>query len=425
MRIWLIKLEEPLPIDPSYRPYRIGMLASALLARGHDVTRWAGDRMHLTGEERFGSDKSISLSNNEKLEILSSPLKYKRPLSPLRWIDNLYLAHKFKKVALTREAPDIIVAAMPTPELANAAVYVAQHLNVPVILDARDFWPEIFDSEFQGLKKIFAWPVVRMMKWNLSRACRKATSCVGITNFYRDHLLTYAVRPVDPYLDRVFPLGYDETLNHFPQNATDQLRAYWETILKGKDDLKERKLIYFAGRFNSTVLNEIQSVKVLVEKFEKERPEVFFVLCGTGQYEKEIRTTLSRFSNVVMPGEIDSVKLAYLRSISYIAFQPIENRIDYLNSLSNKFFEYISSGLPIITSLAGKTEREIIKNDIGFVYKDEKSLLKLMMKICDDQKLRDDLSNNAKNLFETKYRSKIIYEDFSTHCEAVLAKWGT
>ena len=59
MNIWLVKLEESLPIDENYRPYRMGMLAEALLQREHHVIRWASDRMHLTNTNRFGKDTTI------------------------------------------------------------------------------------------------------------------------------------------------------------------------------------------------------------------------------------------------------------------------------------------------------------------------------------------------------------------------------
>ena len=47
MHVWLVKLEDSLPVDDAYRPYRMGMLAEALITAGHTVTRWASDYQHL------------------------------------------------------------------------------------------------------------------------------------------------------------------------------------------------------------------------------------------------------------------------------------------------------------------------------------------------------------------------------------------
>ncbi|MBT4146562.1 MAG: glycosyltransferase WbuB, partial [Gammaproteobacteria bacterium] len=54
MHVWLVKLEEQLPIDEGFRPYRMGMLADALVKKGHRVTRWCSDLEHLRGKNRFG-----------------------------------------------------------------------------------------------------------------------------------------------------------------------------------------------------------------------------------------------------------------------------------------------------------------------------------------------------------------------------------
>jgi glycosyltransferase involved in cell wall biosynthesis len=157
---------------------------------------------------------------------------------------------------------------------------------------------------------------------------------------------------------------------------------------------------------------------------EKLFPDYIFVFCGTGSYEKEIQTSFKKMSNMIMPGYVNSINLAYLRSVSYLALQPIENRFDYTKSLSNKFFEYISSGLPIITSLRGITESEIKKNKIGYTYKNEIDLFDVMAKLYNDHTLRNNMSKNAKKLFIDKFSHEKVYNNFAIHCENVVKNFN-
>lgn len=418
MNIWLVKLEESLPIDQNYRPYRMGMLADALIQRKHHVTRWVSDRIHLTGQNRFGCDKTIQYGSNQVFEILNSGIEYKKPLSPMRLLDNFYLTYKFKKIARSREKPDLIVCAMPTPELAKASSQLGQCFNVPVVIDARDYWPDIFEQELVGLKKILAWPIVKLMKYNLNFATNKATSLIGITDFYRDYLLRYANRKCIEGMDGVFPLGYSVALNVLSDSEVLESKTYWEELL-GKG-WYNKKIIYFAGRLNSTVFKAIDPVISLVKKAENLLPDYVFVFCGSGQYEDEIKSSFDGLSNVVTPGEVSARNLSYLRSNAYLALQPIENRVDYLNSLSNKFFEYLSSGLPIITSLRGITEDAIKRNEIGFVYSDAEQLSDFMGQLYYNEALRNEMAERAKQLFDNEYSSDIVYRKFAEHCEKVV-----
>ena len=120
-----------------------------------------------------------------------------------------------------------------------------------------------------------------------------------------------------------------------------------------------------------------------------------------------------------LPGEISSKNLSYLRKKSFVALQPIENRIDYLNSLSNKFFENISSGLPILTSLKGITQQVIEKEQIGFSYDNVDELIEYLKMLTSNMMIRGEISKRASDVFVQSYSSEVVYEKFADHCEMI------
>jgi glycosyltransferase involved in cell wall biosynthesis len=419
MHVWLVKLEEQLPLDENYRPYRMGMLANALLERGHSVTRWCSDFNHLSGEYRFGEDQTVVFTDSQTFELLNSGIRYRKPVSLLRLLDNLYLSHKFKRKALKKAAPDLIVCSMPTPELAKVSSDISIHFNVPLIIDARDFWPDIFDNELTGLKKLLAKPIIFLMKKNLKKACANAISLVGITAFYKDHLLNYSGREATEQ-DAVFPLGFDQRINLISEDEAKDLKSYWSDKIGTDLDSCNKKIVYFAGRLNSTVFMAIDPVLDAAKYFEKKGSEYLFILCGSGQCRDLIMKKISGLKNVILPGEVSSKSLSYLRSKSYLAIQPIENRVDYMNSLSNKFFEYTSSGLPILTSLTGITREVIETKKLGYAYSGSDQLINCLLELGENKVLRNEMSENANKVFLIEYSSDVVYQAFAKHCEKIF-----
>ena len=418
MHIWLVKLEEPLPIDSDYRPYRMGMLADALLNRGHTVTRWASDYNHVTHKYRLGKRASVKIADRYSAELLNSGITYSNALSPKRVVDNFLLYRQFKKAALKMSAPDVIVSSMPTPEMASASAEIARFYKIPFVLDARDMWPDVIESELKGVKAILAKPIISRMRHHLKFASKNASSLVGITEFYRDHLLKYAGREVSRS-DRVFPLGFDSAAGSFQESEEEELHAFWAS--KGVN-LNEMDIVYFAGRLNSTVFHPIDVVIDAAKALITIKPTVRVILCGSGAYEFAIKQKASFVSNVIFPGEISAKALSKLRKHSIAALLPVERRVDYQNSLSNKFFEYLSSGMPVLSWLDGLPGKTLEQSHCGFIYNSTNQLIDYIVKLVESPYERDAMSSNATQLFNREYSAHIVYDKFAQHIEKLVNK---
>jgi hypothetical protein len=152
----------------------MGMLTDNLLLRGHSVKRWCSDLHHLSRKKRHGENHALEFSDGFNLVFFSSGLNYKPPFSPLRFLDNTLLAYRFTPEAMQHEAPGVIVCSVPTPEMARASSDMALYFGVPLILAARDEWPEVILDELNGLKKIVVLPVIAWIKMNLKVAAKRA-----------------------------------------------------------------------------------------------------------------------------------------------------------------------------------------------------------------------------------------------------------
>ncbi|WP_422416348.1 glycosyltransferase [Pseudomonas sp. GZD-222] len=418
MNVWLVKLEEPVPLDSDYRPYRMGMLESALVARGHSVLRWCSDLNHLTGTARYGFSTSVVYTDHQRYEFISSGVKYKSPISIGRIVDNFLVKLKILRKARTLEAPDLIVCSMPTPALCKLSADLSNHFSVPLVLDCRDYWPEIISHEAKGWKSLAAKALVFKMQRDLRYACKKACSFVGITEFFTDHLVRYSGRAAGRF-DAVFPLGFNPAAIAALAHESDDVREYWVT--HGVDIAKQKKIFYFAGRLNSTIYNAIQPVVDAAKALELSEPDVLFVVCGSGSHEVAIKEKFSSCSNVILPGEVEAAALKFLRGHSIAALQPVDRRIDYQNSYSNKFFEYLSSGLPVFSWLDGISGQKLVSEQCGFIYNSAEELTAQVLRFCGDENLRLTMSSRARELFDREFDAEIVYSAYAQHLETVHA----
>lgn len=394
------------------------MLADALLKRGHSVTRWAGDYNHLSHQDRIGRTATIELAEGYRATLLHTAIKYGTGATALRFVNNCLLTLQFYSLGTRRERPNVIVCAMPTPEMALASALLGARRKIPLILDARDMWPDILESEAMGMKRWLLKPVIGSMKLALRYAATRSKALVGITDFFRDHLLHYASR-APGRLDSTIPLGFRALAAGVTAAERRRLVDFW--IRSGVHLDRESNVVYFAGRLNKTVAAKFHMVVEAAGILSKRCPSVQIVIAGSGSEEGTIRELAAMSGNIALPGEVTPDALAVLGEHSLASLLAVDRRVDYQNSLSNKFFEYLSNGRPILSYLNGLPGETISACDCGWVYNSGTELASQIERLIEDPALARAMGERAKLLFDTKYDSEVVYETFVDLIEAVAA----
>src|SRR2546425_947828 len=117
-----MQIGEPLPTRP-VREMRTALLCRKLAARGHSVLWWASAFDHFAKQWLFTDDTRTRVDSG--LEILAlKGCGYQDNLSLRRLVDHRLIARKFRRLSKSESRPDLIVASMPSHDLAyEAAVY--------------------------------------------------------------------------------------------------------------------------------------------------------------------------------------------------------------------------------------------------------------------------------------------------------------
>ena len=206
MKIWLIQTGEDIPFERGIRKLRTAVLAEELVERGHEVTWWASSFSHLRKEWIKRNETSVPLDNGVNVELLHGR-GYTSNVSLARVIDHRIVARQFRLRSTEIDNPDIIVCSLPPYDLAYQAAQYAKRRDIPLIIDARDFWPDIFLDFVPGILR----PLIRIALYSEFRMTRSAfNQADAITAMSEDMLdwaLSYREREKSR-ADRVFHLGF-------------------------------------------------------------------------------------------------------------------------------------------------------------------------------------------------------------------------
>ena len=108
-----------------------------------------------------------------------------------------------------------------------------------------------------------------------------------------------------------------------------------------------------------------------------------FIFCGDGdkknKYEKKYKS-----KNILNTGFVNHETITYVMKNSHIGILPYSNTEMWYNTIPNKFIEYLSEGLYLLTSLKGGLIYDLIKkNNLGSSYskEKEKNLINILPKI--------------------------------------------
>ena len=144
MNVWLVVISEPLPSDAgATRLLRMGQLRECLLSRGHTVTFWTSTFDHVSKTHR-AKETRVDKQGAGSVEVLLHGRAYKKHVSISRIINHIQVARAFSKKSCALSAPDVILVSFPSLELALSVVNFGRNMNIPVVVDIRDLWPDIF-----------------------------------------------------------------------------------------------------------------------------------------------------------------------------------------------------------------------------------------------------------------------------------------
>jgi len=328
------------------RPYNFGINLNKI---GYNVKVFAASYLHFS-DINLINNKDLYITNNES-EIpfifintsSSSGNGIGRILNMISYYKNLLKAAK--QLIKEGERPDLIIASSPHPLALIAGIKIAKKINIPCISEIRDFWPEVF---FMGgrLKEqsIIGRILVKGEYWIYKNSDAIIFLKEGDYTYITDKKWDIAQGgSID--LEKCYYINNGVNIEDFNLQIENE-------ILEDPDLDSDKFNVVYAGAIRpvNNVGNILNAAKLL-----KENNDIQFLIYGDGNQLDllEKRIVDEKITNVKMKGYVDKKYMPYVLSKSSV------NILNYSQSKynwsrgnsSNKLFEYMASGKPIISTV--------------------------------------------------------------------------
>ncbi len=414
MNVWLINSSEPVPTDPgNVRLRRTGILAEMLASRGHKVVWWTSTFRHLLKIQRFPRHTAVDVTDHLRLRFLRVPAYY-RNISLSRLWNHHLLGRNLRRLAPAESRPDVILCSFPTVELSDEAVRYGARFGVPVVLDIRDLWPDIFldmaPRWARGPARIALQPLFRAAR----RACRGAFAVSGHVPGFVEWGLRRAQRQPTRF-DRDFPFAY--AVADFDEATMTEAKRFWQG--HGVPARPTTFVVCFAGAISHQF--DLETVLRAARRLGPAH-DVQFVLAGAGVRTDAYRKLAADCPNVVLPGWVTEPQVQSLLGMSRLGLAPYVGRRDFEVSIPNKAIEYFSAGLPVLTSLQRGVLLDLLReHKCGTTYADDAQLAELIRGYQGLPRELEQMSQNASALFADRFTAAKVYGAMADYLEDVAA----
>jgi glycosyltransferase involved in cell wall biosynthesis len=398
------------------------LLCTELRRRGHDVTMWTSAYDHVRKcwrPEYRAASTGVAIQPDGLPVRFMRGIGYRSNISVRRLVDHWVAARDFRAAARRLSPPDLIVASLPDHLSAAAAVAYASAQRIPVVVDVRDKWPDLFVDRARTLGgpllATVAAAALTGERWRARRALRNATGVVAMMDAMLSWGLRMAGRP-PRWTEAVFPLtpfarNFDgDGAEPKAGGAVDALRP----------QLRGRVVFTFVGTYNATqhpglVLDAVERLSA-AGTWDPARHAL--VVAGDGADAAAVRARTEAIPGAHYAGWVGPDDMRALLQASDVGLLPMNFATPAFN---NKAFAYLSSGLALVSCAQGELADLLATWQAGTTVPpaDAASMAAAIHKLADDGGAREAMRAASRELFRTQFDRATNYARFADHLERV------
>lgn len=383
-------------------------LARALVARGHAVTMVCGkndrDGLNLPYDET----RKWFRGTVDGIDVVALPLSYSNRDSIAR---RAFLFLRFgcrsAWLALTQDYDLLFATSTPlTAGIPGIAMKLCGRRK-SFVFEVRDLWPEL--PRALGMKNPFLLASMSVLEW---LSYRSADACVGLSPGIVEGIrkrarpgLAIAMVPNGCDLD-LFRPGQREGLQLPGVSPNDFVAAF----------------IGAHGTANG--LDAVLDAGAVLK--QRGRTDIKLVFIGDGREKDRLvqRSKAEGLSNVVFVAPLKKRALAELTGRIDCGLMVLADiPAFYFGTSPNKFFDYISAGIPVVCNYPGWMAEIIAENRCGHAVppRDPVKFADALCAIADQPSERRQMGRRARELAETRFSRSRLAEQIIATLESVAS----
>jgi glycosyltransferase involved in cell wall biosynthesis len=323
--------------------------AENLIKKGYEPTIFCSNIRHNTFDVIDVGSRlySTEVEENIPFVFVKTP-HYKgngksRIINMVSFYKNLFPVAK--EYSMKYGKPDIILASSVHPLTLVAGIKIAKKFNVPCICEVRDLWPEsIFAFDKAKEKSIIGKILITGEHWIYKNADALIFTKEGDTDYIKEKKWD-TMQGGNINLDKAYYINNGVDIEAFNNSI-------YTNVIDDIDLETEKFNVVYVGAIRpvNNVGNILDAAKLL-----KDNKDIQFLIYGDGNQKEmlEKRIADEGLTNVKMKGFVNKQYIPYILSKSSV------NILNYSNTQynwsrgnsSNKLFEYMASGKPIISTV--------------------------------------------------------------------------
>jgi len=323
--------------------------AKNLIKEGYNATIFCANTYHNkteyidTGTKKYTTD----VIDNIPFVFVKTIIALGNDINRIKNIVIFYfnLLSVAKKYAKINGKPDIIIASSVHPLTMIAGIQVAKKLAIPCICEIRDLWPEaIFSFNKVKEKSLLGKFLVSGEHWIYKKADALIFTKEGDVDYIKENKWDN-LQGGDIDLSKINYISNGIDLEEFN-------RLIEEKKLEDSDLDKNKFNVVYVGAIRP--VNEVGNI-LDAAALLKDEVDIQFLIYGDGNQKSllEKRVENENLNNVKMKGFVSKQLIPYILSRSYLnILNYSRTRYNWARgNSSNKLFEYMASGKPIISTV--------------------------------------------------------------------------
>jgi len=377
-------------------------MARALIRAGHEVTMICGS-CHGGMSGLDGSfNKGKRVGSVDGIQVMELELVYSNYQSFVKrsWI---FLKFAMRSIGIVLREPSDLVFATTTPLTAGLPGIFSRWLHgKKFVFEVRDLWPELPKAMGVITNPIILW-LMSVLEWI---SYHSAHACIGLSPGIVSGIKkrTRIDQPV-----AMIPNGCDTDLFNRPDISKEPyalLKLIPQTGLR----------CVFTGAHG--IANSLDAVlDAASELIERARCDIHLIFIGNGNLKPHLikRAADERLRNCVFLDPIPKLTLAKMLPHFDVGLMILDNLpAFYYGTSPNKFFDYISCGMPVLNNYPGWIADIIEENGCGMAIPPDNpaAFANALEFLADHPDKAKQMSRNCRTLAESKFSRADLSNQF-------------
>ena len=325
-------------------------MAKRLLGHGHSVTMvcgsYGGGKTGLTNKFTKGRREGLL----DGITIIEFDLAYANTDGFLKRA-GVFLKFAVKSIGIALSYKYDVVFATTTPLTAGIPGIFARWLrNKPFVFEVRDLWPEL-PKEMGVIKNPVVLAAMSALEWC---SYRSAHRCIGLSPGIVEGIKKRGVKK--------------DSIELVPNGCDIAIFSGQTSSWRPNGVLDSDLMAVFTGTHG--LANGLDAVLDAASELKKrDVKNIKLVLVGQGKLKVDLqqRAQDENLDNVIFHEPVNKHKLAGLMKGADLGLQSLANiPAFYYGTSPNKFFDYISAGLPVLNNYPGWLAGMIEDNQCGY-----------------------------------------------------------